>query len=334
MSRHTPWYNAAHRSALVWKRQTEVLPTAARADGHCYVTEGRNRKRIGPFPVCLPEAYAAHNLLPGIREEALRRFAERSIAWHMSTPGEGSSLPSTHLLDSQVQCVNVLLSLANSDGGLMGLVKQVVPDATSLVPIEDGSPVAFEWIGMGDYLGEGRGHPRRRGQFVTSVDALVVAEHPAGRTAILIEWKFTESYDKPVRPIGPGGTDRREVYRAAYQAELSPFTDKPKIDAFLHEPHYQLLRQALLADGMVRAAEFGIGSAVLLHAVPRGNRTLLATVPESLASYGVDLAAIWHRLLPGPRIGYAMVDTLEAISGLPAAAERYLGDSETDAPRD
>jgi hypothetical protein len=119
-----------------------------------------------------------------------------------------------------------LLSLAADPARLLGLVRQVEPATTDLVCIEDGSPVTFEWIGAEDYLGESRRRSRHRGRFCTSADALIVAQRPDGRTAILVEWKFTEMYDHPVSPKGSGGTDRREVYRPA----LEPQTVMPPIE--------------------------------------------------------------------------------------------------------
>jgi hypothetical protein len=236
--------------------------------------------------------------------------------------------PSTHLLDSQVQCVNVLLSLARNPESLLEVVRQVVPDAVRLAEVEDGSLVAFEWIGDRDYLGEARGRPRERGRFATSADALMVVEREdGGRTGLVVEWKFTEFYPDPVHPFGSGGTDRREVYRARYSSGSSPFVEKPDINLFLQEPHYQLMRLALLAGAMVEAAEFSIDRAVLVHFVPSQNEDLLQIVPSGLDTFGDTVDRVWTRLLPGPPVRYQMVDTLPLIDRVPAVRERYAARS-------
>ena len=108
----SPWYSRSRRAQEHWKGTTHQLPDAARAAGRTWVESRGERVAVGPFPVCLPESHAAHNLLPEIRAEALRRFADHGIQWHGATPGPDGPLPSTHLLDSQVQCVNALLCLA------------------------------------------------------------------------------------------------------------------------------------------------------------------------------------------------------------------------------
>jgi len=270
--------------------------------------------------------HATLNLLSSIQAEALSRFAAHGIEWHGWTPGpEAECWPSTHLLDSQVQCVNVLLSLASSTG-LLDLARRVVPGAVNLVPVEDGRPLTFEWNGREDYLGEWSGDPtdRPRGRMTTNVDALMVVErNDQGRTGILVEWKFTESYSWPVPYIRRNGTDRRDTYRPFFEAKNTPFAIRPDISAFFQEPHYQLMRQALLGAAMVRAGEFGIDQAVLLHLVPVGNHTLRRTVPEGLKDLGDEIDAVWHRLLPGPVVRYICIDTAPLFRATPELANRY-----------
>lgn len=328
MTRHTPWYKEAHESAVRWKNRTKTIPDEARTPGHTWVTLNGRPTKVGPFPVCLPLGYADYNLVAEIREEALVRWARNGIQWHGATPrATGPMWPSSHLLDSQVQCVNVLLSLAQKPERLLAAILPHVRDAVRLVTVEDGSPVAFEWIGHADYLGEGRGQRRRRGQYTTSLDALIVVERDdGGRTGLAIEWKFTEFYDAAVGFHGPGGTDRRQVYHTIYHGSSSPFDEKPDIEAFFHEPHYQLMRQALLAGRMVEADEFGIDEAVLLHMVPFRNTDLLGIVPPGLAVLGNTVGDVWGKLLPGharPRVRYALVDTLPWMSLIPEVSERY-----------
>jgi Restriction Endonuclease associating with ARP len=325
-----PKSDCYHRSRPLqekWKAKTATLPDEARQPGTCWIEVKGTRKEVGPFPICLPTEYATHNLTPSVRAQALRMFARHAINWHMVTPGPaGELLPSTHLLDSQVQCVNVLLSLAQDDG-LLDLARRVVPEAEALVAVEDENPVAIEWNGLEDYLGEWQGDPskRPRGSMSTNADALVVAERRGGgRTGILIEWKFTENYPDPLPYTRRrNGRDRRDTYRPHYEGADSPFAVRPDISAYFHEPHYQLMRQALLGAAMVRAGEFGIDQVVLLHLVPAGNRTLRTTVPEGLRGLGVEIDEVWQKLLPGPVVRYACMDTEPLFGATPELAERY-----------
>jgi hypothetical protein len=291
----------------------------------CLIEKAGKLVEVGPFPVCLPMDYADRNLLETIREAALARFHKHGIAWHMGVPTiEGTDWPSSHLLDSQVQCVNVLLELAADPAAILSLARRLEPESVDCLPIEDGSPVAFEVIGDEDYLGEGRGRARQRGKYATSADAMLIAlRKDGGRTGILIEWKFTETYDKPISTHGPGGTDRREVYRAAYEGATSPFAIRPEIDVFLQEPHYQLFRLALLAGAMVEAHEHRIDRAVLAHLIPKQNVELRNTVPLDIRPLGDTVEAIWHQLLPGPIVQYASIDTMPLLTSTTTLAERY-----------
>lgn len=314
----TPWYTAQRRAQEAWKARSPTLPEDARGPGTTFVESRGEVIEVGPFPVCLPRQHAARNLLPDVRDEALRRFAAHGITWHGVTPGPGGAGPSTHLLDSQVQCVNTLLSCARTRA-LLELVQQAVPTATGLVPVEDGHTVAFEWIGDADYLEERPGEVRHRGRYTTSLDALAVAETPGGRTLVGIEWKFTESYAHGL----PRRLHALRHRRYGRRFEAAPFAEHPPLEAFFHDPHDQLMRQALLLHAMCRANEFGGRRAVLVHVVPGDNRHLRNTVTPGLAPFGDRLHTVWGRLLPGPELRYVCVDSATLWSEVRALQERY-----------
>jgi len=303
------WKTACRREQEAWKQRSDTLPPEAREDGHTWIERSGAPLKVGPYPVCLPLDHAAHNLVPSVRAEALRRFAAHGIRWHGDGPDHVG--PSSHLLSSQVHCVNTLLSLGEA---LLEFTRQAVPDATAVAPIEDDSPVAFEWIGLQDHLGEGRGRPRRRGQFVTSADALLVADSPRGRTAIVVEWKLVELGRSPVSTHGPGGTDRRRVYADALaRAELAIDVEQ----ALVSSCSYQLLRQLLLGAEMVRTSELGVRRAVLLHACPTPNRA-------QLDAPGPDWANV------GGSVEVVRADTRSWMSATPELEERYGGLADLD----
>jgi hypothetical protein len=191
------------------------------------------------------------------------------------------------------------------------------------VPVEDDSVVAFEWIGGVDYLGEARGRQRHRGRFVTSVDSLLVLNSPAGRTAILVEWKFTESYDRPIAYVGAGGTDRRDVYRGRFATALAMFPKGVAIEAFFHEPHYQLLRLHLLAAAMVDAGEFGIERAIVVWVAPSGNAALRTCVPDALTTFGDTVGEVWRALIHHPRVGFADLSSDDLVVASAELKHRY-----------
>ena len=335
------WKVAARNQQIRWKQTTLNLPPDAREDG-VYFVMGRGprgevqRNETGPYRHCLPRRFAAHNLLGSVREEALDRLHRFGIAWHSGTPGAGANGdvgPTTNLLSSQVQCINSLLSFEREPGLLLDRLRTVEPEARKIVGI--GHPeadeveglVAFEWIGRENYLGERVRGERTRGSMVTSADALVVLERgDGGRTGVLMEWKFTESYDEAKPFKSERGTDRREIYRPWYESATTPFIgDKPPIDAYFHEPHYQLLRLSLLAEGMREANEHGVDRMVVLDIAPATNRALMECVPDALRRFGSTVDAVWRTLLPGPRVRFTWQDSAPWVTATPELAERYGG---------
>lgn len=337
----TQWKETAKSQQISWKAATSTLSGEARADGTYFEKKDGRAGQVTwqesekAYAHCLPRAHASDNLLAGVRAEALSRMQRFEIVWHGETPRaglNGDAGPTTNLLSSQIQCINSLLSLEMQPDLLLQRVETVVPGTRKLIPIRHTNQakpeglVAFEWIGRKNYLGERVTGQRTRGAKVTSADALIVAEREGGRrTGVLIEWKFTESYPTPMKSfIGSGGSDRRETYRARYEAANSPFTgDKPPIDAFFHEPNYQFLRQTLLAQAMVEAKEHGVDSMVVLALIPSGNRALMTGVAEGLRAYGQTLDAVWPALVPGPRVRFVWQDTRAWLTATPELNERY-----------
>ena len=159
----TEWKDIARAQQIRWKRATLTLPTEARADGPYFRSRRREGrviwKETGPYSYCLPRRFAAHNLLDGVRRAALERFHQYEIAWHDGTPGAGLNEdvgPTTHLLSSQVQCINSLLSLERHPELLLERLQTIEPSARKLVAIHHANHpepegfVAFEWIGPGE----------------------------------------------------------------------------------------------------------------------------------------------------------------------------------------
>lgn len=219
------------------------------------------------------------NLYPPLRgEEGARRFLrDRGIKW-WSSSGSGDrshgETPTRNLASSQLACVNFMLPLASSPMALAAALSALDGDIVGIAPIEDpdagtSSLVEIEWIGLGHAL-EGRGQ-KTRGANTTSIDAFVVAETVSGRRAYLIEWKYVEEYQGRYLGEGAQGATRRERYAEAYAA--SNFrSDGVRLTAWFYEPFYQIMRQRLLAERMVRTGELGVNEAKVVLAVPDGNR--------------------------------------------------------------
>jgi len=250
---------------------------------------------------CLPQALADENLFPEIRRNAVESFDRLGIKWHQGV-GRG---PSNHLCDSQVCCVNFLMPFHDRPEELSELLKSHYPEITSILPIKDEGCVAFEWIGADNYLGERapKSGNRSRGANCTSADAIVLFERADSlRQAVLIEWKYTESYGKTDLTIAPSGTDRTAIYRHLYEAEDCPInkTQLPSFEFLFFEPFYQLMRQQFLAHQMEKHKELGADIVSTLHITPDRNLDFKKVTSPGLAHLGDSPTHIWSRLVNPP----------------------------------
>jgi hypothetical protein len=275
--------------ATSWKLHSEVLPDDARLLA-CYVRDGVEEGE--PLPFCLPRGLAAHNLLPGVRDDALGLFQELQIPWHQGVD-EG---PTNHLLSSQVQCVNALAGMVEDPSRIARAFSSVI-DIGAVEQIEPGRFLTFEYIGPTDYFGEAVGRRRVRGARCTSVDAAFQHRLPDGTLElVLVEWKYTESYR--LRAADPRGDSvRRRKYARFIDDPTGPVrADLLPFDLLLDEPFYQLARQQLLAHQLETA---GVADRVrVVHVCPRENDAYQSSVhrPEQRA-LGSTVSEVWQQLI-------------------------------------
>jgi hypothetical protein len=276
-----------------WKLQTKTLPRLAKTPGLYY-------SRM--FPFCLPLEYASFNLFHEIRDDALATFDRLGIVWHgAALPG----LPSNHLCSSQIFCVNALFPFINRPEALAALLLPHFPDLSHMVPVEEDRYIAFEWIGETNYLGEipKLGADRHRGAGNTSIDAMVMYETKAGqRVMLLIEVKFSESYGVTYKRFRTDGTDRIDSYRDLFYSEITPIdlTVAPRVEDFLYEPFYQLLRQQLLASRILEVGIPEVDRVQVVHVYASGNRELKAITSPAFRELGRDSYEVWQHILVEP----------------------------------
>jgi hypothetical protein len=165
----------------------------------------------------------------------------------------------------------------------LALVRRVVPTCTGVAEI-DGGFLAYEWIGEQNYLGERRWSPLSRGRNVTSLDAVLVAIAPdESRILIAIEWKYTENYSSDSVAISRAGTNRVGTYRSLLERDDSPVVAGEPSRLFF-EPHYQLMRQTLLAWQMAEHGEHQVSDWRHVLVSPAANTALLG----SSSAHGVS----------------------------------------------
>jgi hypothetical protein len=276
-----------------WKLTTHALPRLAKSPG-------LYRSRMYPF--CLPLQFASFNLFHEIRDEALDVFSHLGILWHSSAL---QGLPSNHLCSSQVFAVNLFFPFVHRPEALAALLRPHFPDLARMLPIEDDLYVSFEWIGDYNYLGElpKLGADRHRGAGNTSIDAAVIYETTDGRRVmLLIETKYSESYGISYKRFRTDGSDRVAPYRDFFNAGNSPIdlTVAPRIEDFLYEPHYQMLRQQLLATQIIETGIPDVDRALVVHVYAKANRELTAITSPALRQFGRDAYDAWRHILVEP----------------------------------
>jgi hypothetical protein len=275
-----------------FKATDSSFSEAARAEGMY------NRK---PRPFCLPLPYATENLTPAIRATAPPYFLTRHIKWHDGHDNR----PSNHLCSSHVCCVNFLFPFMTQPDALAHVLRPIFPTIHTMLPIEDGMFVTFEYIGQENYLGERmpKSGRRTRGAHCTSADAAVLFKDTDGRRHIvLIEWKYTESYGGTSLAIAKSGTDRTRIYKHLFEDADCPLNTSliPDFSALFFEPFYQFMRQQFLAHKMEQAHEHDASVVSVLHIAPAQNTGFSKVTSPKLKSLGTSAVDIWKKLLRTP----------------------------------
>lgn len=249
-------------------------------------------------------------LRPGQEELNLHPKARALFGdWFDSDEGPAWHLHRGHGLSSQVCCLNFLGPLADRPDLLAMLVEAATGESgVEIIPVERGLYVTFEWIGGKDYLNEATSAgKRKRGANCTSADAFLRYRAGGKEQALLIEWKYTESYGAPLpdrrRADGTGGNvTRQDRYGALAFAPDGPVRSDVglSLDDFFWEPFYQLLRQQILAFAVERDRDDPAERARVLHMSPAGNTALHRVTAPALARFGGDAFDAYRRTLASP----------------------------------
>ena len=267
--------------------------------------EGNYRGK--PRFFCLADDYASENLYEAIRESAIEYFKARNITWHDGLK-EGF-VPSNHLCCSQSCCINFLYPMTTNPQLLMDVFQNFYPEMEEPLPISkdcrqpNGSfpYMAFEWIGVSDYLGETKrkGLERTRGAYFTSADFTFRFRRKDGRIQIVLgEWKYTEDY----RRSDKGIKARKQNYYPAFNRPSGVFKQRGEdlYSALFFDPFYQLMRLQLLAQEMKIGREMDADVVSVLHICPKANREFRDRVTSPYlenAFPGKVTLEIWEELV-------------------------------------
>ncbi len=212
-----------------------------------------------------------NNLYPKILDGCKLYFKENAISWW------GGSLPN-HPLSSQVACLNHLFFLRDDEDAVLSILKEIDNSIVKAlkIPTDKYSPayIQFEAVSEDDFLNEGK---PTRGSNCTSIDALMYGERQNGENVLfLIEWKYTENYNRDDKAKDQKGEIRQKRY--TYLINNSQQLKHEDHRIYYFEPFYQLMRQTLWAEQVVAHKEMlqlKADDYFHIHVVPNENEDLL-----------------------------------------------------------
>jgi hypothetical protein len=160
-------------------------------------------------------------------------------------------------------------------------------------------------IGDTNYLNEEPkiGEYRKRDAGNTSIDATVMYENSVGeKVMLLIEIKYSESYGTSYKHFRSDGTDRFKNYEPFFYGEETPInlSVAPRLQDFLYEPFYQLLRQTLLAGQIMKTGKPQLSRVQVVHLCVNRNKELLTVTSPRFGELGNTTYEVWQKVLKDP----------------------------------
>jgi len=217
------------------------------------------------------------NLHESIRVSAKTYFKENLIDWWSFN--HTKYMPTSHMVSSQIQCLNHLFAYRKDKEATLKLAQLFDPNIDDVLPTigdKDYGYIAFEFIYENAKLLNEDDKGAKRGAYCTSIDAFIIAERKGKKVLIPIEWKYTENYfdcRNKALEIGKGKTRQKrynQLIENSIQLNFVPILEK---SVYYYEPFYELMRQTLLVEQMVK---LGIANDFLhILIVPSKNSDLL-----------------------------------------------------------
>jgi|GEM_PF-447971 len=213
---------------------------------------------VGSKPNPLSEKWQSRWKDKPIYDEVIRRNIDPKVQLHKEL---------LNVRSSAAACINVIGNIAKKKADLISFLNTFNIGVDDILPFPSGIEVGeekyddvgnaiFEWIGPKKSPINEKGG--KRGQNRTSVDALILAKMNDKVTQLLIEWKFTETYNSVEffqKFGGVAGNERLRRYsdclarlrkRGDFPFRMG-YEDNFGLYDLGYEPYYQLLRMTLLA---------------------------------------------------------------------------------------
>lgn len=273
-----------------------------------------------------------HNFINQVNyEEVLNYFKENGIQWWHGV------VPTNITLSSQTACINHLFPIRQDHQAVLSLVQSIDASLEDIEILENDevSPgyISFEVVSRNDHLNEGRGKKNElsRGSQCTSIDAVILAKKQDKKVLIAIEWKYAETYSNEDKSNNPRirdkyfGNNVNNPYLLQNSEQLKRYNDYEG-SVYFFEPFYQLMRQTLWAEQMIKHRKEEVIQAddfIHVHVVPSGNKELLQKDYTHIRGGGKDMMTTWTDQLKEPN-KYVLISPDKLFSKLPCDKWRDL----------
>ncbi len=267
-------------------------------------------------------------------KEVIGYFEKNGINWWQGKQ------PTGHTLSSQIACLNHLFGIRKNPDAVLALAQAICPSLDSVEILENDKKetqgyISFEVVSDIDHLNEKKGKNKKltRGSQCTSIDALILARKGNKRVLLVIEWKYVESYGNTDKSKNTkdkkDGDHRLENYTGEKGVVENPCLIQNSIQlknlknykgsVYFYEPFYQLMRQTLWAEQMIKnnsTETIKADDYIHVHVVPKGNKELLDKIYIS----DKNMEDTWRDYIKDTS-KYVLISPDDLLAGLPKEYE-------------
>lgn len=238
------------------------------------------------------------NLHAGVYDASMEYFEEHKIKWWTGR-GEVGPYPTCNAMSSQIACINYLFPFIQDKTCCLSILKNIDSNFTEVLPVStfkgNDAFIDFEVVGINAHINEGT---KTRGANCTSIDAFMRGIRDGKVCIVPIEWKYIEKYGNENKAEGDSGKTRKKRYTELIMADDSPINQEIQQLNLYYEPFYQLMRQTLLVNEMVRLKDYDAEEYLHVHVIPNGNRQLLSKKYDWTDTLGLEQT--WKSYLSEP----------------------------------
>lgn len=256
-------------------------------------------------------------------------FRDNKIGWWRGMQ------PTGHTLSSQMSCINHLYSIRNDHDAVLAIARSVDSKIDDVEILKNDTEswrgyISFEVVSRVDHLNEKKGKNKEltRGSQCTSIDAVILARKEGKSVLMAIEWKYVEHYRNTDKSRDTGNKTSGAIRVNNYSG--SDNVANPKLidnsnqlktlesyngSVYFFEPFYQLMRQTLWAEQMIKFCQQEIIKAddyIHIHVVPEDNTELRGNYKCS----GKNMCDTWNEMLNEPS-KYVLISPEKLMSNLP-----------------